>query len=103
MYMYIHTGALELILCHCVCVCHSQLVPYRDSKLTLLFKNTFDGEGKVRMVVCVSPHTEDYDESIVSAAAAATIRVAVGLCVSTSTSCIIIIHVYIYDVQWYYE
>ena len=69
----------------CVCVCHSQLVPYRDSKLTLLFKNTFDGEGKVRMVVCVSPHTEDYDESIVSTAA--TVCVAVGLC----------------DVQWYYE
>lgn len=43
---------------------NTRLVPYRDSKLTLLFKNTFDGEGKVRMVVCVSPHAEDYDESI---------------------------------------
>jgi len=40
-------------------------VPYRDSKLTHLFKNYFDGEGKVRMIVCVSPKAEDYDESIV--------------------------------------
>lgn len=44
---------------------HSQIVPYRDSKLTHLFKNYFDGEGKVRMIVCVSPKAEDYDESIV--------------------------------------
>ena len=42
-----------------------QIVPYRDSKLTHLFKNYFDGEGKVRMIVCVSPKAEDYDESIV--------------------------------------
>lgn len=41
-----------------------QIVPYRDTKLTHLFKNYFDGEGKVRMVVCVSPHEEDYDETI---------------------------------------
>ena len=43
-----------------------QIVPYRDSKLTHLFKNYFDGEGKVRMIVCVSPKAEDYDETIVS-------------------------------------
>ncbi len=41
-----------------------QIVPYRDSKLTHLFKNFFDGEGKVRMIVCVSPNSDDYDESI---------------------------------------
>ena len=41
-----------------------QIVPYRDSKLTHLFKNFFDGEGKVRMIVCVSPKSDDYDESI---------------------------------------
>lgn len=40
------------------------MVPYRDSKLTHLFKNYFDGQGKVRMVVCVSPRSEDYDETI---------------------------------------
>jgi kinesin family protein 23 len=42
----------------------SKIVPYRDSKLTHLFKNYFDGDGKVKMVVCVSPRAEDYDETI---------------------------------------
>ncbi|KAI6660929.1 Kinesin-like protein KIF23 [Oopsacas minuta] len=42
----------------------TKIVPFRDSKLTHLFKNFFDGEGKVRMVVCVNPRTEDYDETI---------------------------------------
>lgn len=41
-----------------------KMVPYRDSKLTHLFKNYFDGEGKVRMVVCLNPSSADYDESI---------------------------------------
>ncbi|CRL04318.1 CLUMA_CG017413, isoform A [Clunio marinus] len=38
-------------------------VPYRDSKLTHLFKNFFDGEGQVKMIVCVNPRSEDYDET----------------------------------------
>ena len=42
------------------------MVPYRDSRLTHLFKNYFDGEGKVRMIVCVNPINEDYDETVVS-------------------------------------
>lgn len=42
-------------------------VPYRDSKLTHLFKNYFEGEGHVRMVVCVNPRAEDYDETTVGA------------------------------------
>jgi kinesin family protein 23 len=42
----------------------NKIVPYRDSKLTHLFKNYFDGEGKVRMIVCVSPKADDYDETI---------------------------------------
>lgn len=42
------------------------MVPYRDSKLTHLFKNYFDGEGKVRMIVCVNPKAEDYEESLVT-------------------------------------
>ncbi|XP_051174889.1 kinesin-like protein KIF23 [Leptopilina boulardi] len=42
----------------------SKMVPYRDSKLTHLFKNYFDGEGQVRMIVCVSPRADDYDETI---------------------------------------
>lgn len=41
-------------------------VPYRDSKLTHLFKNYFDGEGQVSMIVCINPRIEDYDENIVS-------------------------------------
>jgi hypothetical protein len=41
------------------------MVPYRDSKLTHLFKNYFDGEGKVRMIVCVNPKGEEVDETIV--------------------------------------
>lgn len=41
------------------------MVPYRDSKLTHLFKNYFDGEGKVRMVVCVNPKADDYEETLV--------------------------------------
>ena len=44
----------------------NKMVPYRDSKLTHLFKNYFDGEGQVRMIVCVNPRAEDYDETIVS-------------------------------------
>lgn len=46
-----------------------QMVPYRDSRLTHLFKNHFDGEGRVRMIVCVNPKAVEYDETIVSAAA----------------------------------
>lgn len=42
-----------------------QMVPYRDSKVTHLFKNYFDGEGKVRMVVCVNPKADDYEETMV--------------------------------------
>ncbi|GAB0090351.1 Kinesin-like protein [Sergentomyia squamirostris] len=38
-------------------------VPYRESKLTHLFKNYFDGEGIVKMIVCVNPRAEDYDET----------------------------------------
>ena len=41
------------------------MVPYRDSKLTNLFKNYFEGEGKVRMIVCVNPKSDDYDETMV--------------------------------------
>ena len=41
-----------------------QIVPYRDSKLTHVFRNYFDGQGKVRMVVCISPRAEDYDETV---------------------------------------
>jgi len=44
----------------------NKMVPYRDSKITHLFKNYFDGEGQVKMIVCVNPRVEDYDETVVS-------------------------------------
>jgi len=42
----------------------TRMVPYRDSKLTHLFRNFFEGDGKVRMIVCLNPRAEDYDESL---------------------------------------
>ncbi|UYV61401.1 pav [Cordylochernes scorpioides] len=41
-----------------------QMVPYRESKLTHLFKSYFEGEGSIKMVVCVNPKPSDYDETI---------------------------------------
>ena len=42
-----------------------KMVPYRDSKLTHLFKNYFEGDGRVRMIVCVNPKADEYDETVV--------------------------------------
>ncbi|KAG8224898.1 hypothetical protein J437_LFUL004639 [Ladona fulva] len=42
----------------------SKVVPYRQSRLTHLFKNYFDGEGQVKMIVCINPNAEDYDETV---------------------------------------
>lgn len=42
----------------------NRLVPYRDSRLTLLFKNYFEGEGNVKMIVCINPTVEDYEENL---------------------------------------
>ncbi|XP_022122453.2 kinesin-like protein KIF23 [Pieris rapae] len=39
-------------------------VPYRESRITHLFKNFFEGEGQVRMIVCANPRAEDYDETL---------------------------------------
>ncbi|XP_065322072.1 kinesin-like protein KIF23 [Gordionus sp. m RMFG-2023] len=41
-----------------------RMVPYRDSKLTHLFKNYFEGRGKVRMVVCLNPDGKDFEENM---------------------------------------
>lgn len=43
----------------------NKMIPYRESKLTHLFKNYFEGEGQVRMIVCVNPQMADYDENVV--------------------------------------
>lgn len=42
----------------------NNMVPYRESKITHLFKNFFEGEGQVRMIVCANPRPEDHDENI---------------------------------------
>lgn len=42
-----------------------KVVPYRDNKLTHLFKSYFEGEGKVRMIICVNPSADDFDETLV--------------------------------------
>ncbi|EFP08276.1 CRE-ZEN-4 protein [Caenorhabditis remanei] len=39
-------------------------VPYRQSKLTHLFKTYLEGNGKIRMVICVNPKPDDYDENL---------------------------------------
>jgi kinesin family member 23 len=42
-----------------------KMVPYRDSKLTLLFKNYFESNGKIKMILCVNPSAQEFDETIV--------------------------------------
>ncbi|XP_067001862.2 kinesin-like protein KIF23 isoform X2 [Anabrus simplex] len=42
----------------------NKMVPYRDSRITHLFKNYFDGEGLVHVIVCVNPRSDDYDETV---------------------------------------
>ena len=42
----------------------NRMVPYRESKLTHLFKSFFEGCGKVKMVVCVNPRAEDCAETL---------------------------------------
>lgn len=38
-------------------------VPYRDQKLTLLFKSFFEGLGRIRMIVCLNSQPSDYEEN----------------------------------------
>lgn len=54
------------------------MVPYRDSKVTHLFKNYFDGEGKVKMVVCVNPKADDYEETLVKSCCTFSVCVALN-------------------------
>ncbi|KAL5109676.1 Kinesin-like protein KIF23 [Taenia crassiceps] len=41
-----------------------QIVPYRDCKLTRLFKSFFDGCGQVAILVCVHPNLSEYSETV---------------------------------------
>ena len=43
-----------------------KMVPYRDSKLTLLFKNYFEGNGRIKMILCINPSSTEFDETIVN-------------------------------------
>jgi hypothetical protein len=43
-----------------------KLVPYRDSKLTYLFKNFFEGESYIHVLICVNPRAAHVDETVVS-------------------------------------
>jgi hypothetical protein len=43
-----------------------KLVPCRDSKLTYLFKNFFEGENPIHVLICVNPRATDFDETVVS-------------------------------------
>uniref|UniRef100_A0A7E4V8R3 Kinesin-like protein n=1 Tax=Panagrellus redivivus TaxID=6233 RepID=A0A7E4V8R3_PANRE len=38
-------------------------VPYRDTKLTHLFKTYFEGKGCIRMIICVNPRPADFEEN----------------------------------------
>lgn len=40
----------------------NKMIPYRDSKLTHLFKTFLDGDGQVTMVICISPRVDEFDE-----------------------------------------
>ncbi|PSN55206.1 hypothetical protein C0J52_00622 [Blattella germanica] len=45
---------------------HKKLMPFRDSKLTYLFKNYFEEEHRIHLVVCLNPVFGDLDEIIVN-------------------------------------
>ncbi|KAJ8920904.1 hypothetical protein NQ315_015697 [Exocentrus adspersus] len=42
----------------------NKMVPYRDSRLTYLFKNYFEGDGSIQMIVCVNPSVNDFEENL---------------------------------------
>ncbi|CAH8493502.1 unnamed protein product [Schistosoma mattheei] len=43
---------------------HTRVVPYRDARLTYLFKNFFEGDGRVAMLVCIQQAPEEYEETM---------------------------------------
>ncbi|KAF6205323.1 hypothetical protein GE061_019493 [Apolygus lucorum] len=42
----------------------NKMIPYRESRLTHLFRNFFDGDGQVSMIICVSPLVEECEETM---------------------------------------
>ncbi|KAK4469631.1 hypothetical protein MN116_007164 [Schistosoma mekongi] len=43
---------------------YTRVIPYRDARLTYLFKNFFEGDGRVAMLVCVHQAPEEYEETM---------------------------------------
>ena len=41
--------------------CH---VPYRDSKLTFILKDSLGGNSRTSLLVCCSPHHDNHEESL---------------------------------------
>jgi len=41
-----------------------EMIKYRNSKLTHLFKSYFEGHGKVKMVLCLNPNVQEYEENL---------------------------------------
>merc|ERR1712032_1377054 len=41
-----------------------QHIPYRDSKLTYLLRNSLGGDSKTLAIVCCSPHQANFQESL---------------------------------------
>ncbi|KAK7913049.1 hypothetical protein WMY93_013260 [Mugilogobius chulae] len=39
-------------------------IPYRDSKITRILKDSLGGNSKTLMIACISPSTADFDESL---------------------------------------
>ncbi|KER23777.1 hypothetical protein T265_08402 [Opisthorchis viverrini] len=44
----------------------TRVVPYRDARLTHLFKTYFEGSGRVVMLVCIRQSVADYDETMIA-------------------------------------
>lgn len=42
----------------------SSHIPYRDSKITRLLKDSLGGNSKTLMICCISPAASDFDETL---------------------------------------
>uniref|UniRef100_A0A0N5C473 Kinesin-like protein n=1 Tax=Strongyloides papillosus TaxID=174720 RepID=A0A0N5C473_STREA len=40
------------------------IIPYRENKLTIFLKKFFEGSGYIRMIICINPQIEDYNENL---------------------------------------
>ena len=47
-------------------VAHAEFIPYRNSKLTHILKNSLGGNAKTLMLVCVSTASSNFSESLSS-------------------------------------